>query len=164
MSAWAATMGAGATMGSCMRRLPFHPEDGIGPKCIVLTPEMAKYNSRVGDLAGVQFTLYELTKELKSRGHDIKYGSLIESLRICHRIDLSVYKGDGKIVLEAPIFPILLLGSKKDWLKAPKETRCYVQFHPLITQCISSLSYRQFHFVAYVTQKQPLALAPHTRL
>jgi antitoxin component YwqK of YwqJK toxin-antitoxin module len=29
-----------------MRRLPFHPEDGIGPKCIVLTPEMAKYNSR----------------------------------------------------------------------------------------------------------------------
>jgi hypothetical protein len=22
-------------------------------------------------------------------------------LRICHRIDLSVYKGDGKIVLEA---------------------------------------------------------------
>ena len=33
-------------MGSGMRRLPFHPEDGIGPKCIVLTPEMAKYNSR----------------------------------------------------------------------------------------------------------------------
>ena len=34
-------------MGSCMRRLPFHPEDGLGPKSITLTPEMAKYNSRV---------------------------------------------------------------------------------------------------------------------
>jgi hypothetical protein len=118
----------------------------------------------LGDLAGVQFTLYELTKELKSRGHDIKYTSLIEALRICHRIDLSVYKGDGKIVLEAPIFPILLLGSKKDWLKAPKETRCYVQFHPLITQCISQLTYRQFDYGAYMTYKHRLSRWLHKRL
>src|SRR5574341_927897 len=34
-------------MGSCMRRLPFHPEDGIGPKSITVTPAMAKHNSRV---------------------------------------------------------------------------------------------------------------------
>jgi hypothetical protein len=34
-------------MGSCMRRVPFHPEDGIGPKSITLTLEMAKYNSGV---------------------------------------------------------------------------------------------------------------------
>jgi hypothetical protein len=27
--------------------LPFHPEDGLGPKSITLTPEMAKHNSRV---------------------------------------------------------------------------------------------------------------------
>ena len=30
-----------------MRRLPFHPKDGVGPKSIILTPEMAKHNSRV---------------------------------------------------------------------------------------------------------------------
>ena len=30
-----------------MRRLPFHPEDGIGPKSITLTSEIAKHNSRV---------------------------------------------------------------------------------------------------------------------
>ena len=46
MSAWAVTMGAGATMGSCMRRLPFHPKNGIGPKSITLTSEIAKHNSR----------------------------------------------------------------------------------------------------------------------
>ena len=54
MSAWAVTMGAGATMGSCMRRLPFHPEDGIGPKSITLTPAMAKHNSRVSNGGGAQ--------------------------------------------------------------------------------------------------------------
>jgi len=75
-----------------------------------------------------------------------------------------VYKGDGKIVLEAPIFPILLLGSKKDWLKAPKETRCYVQFHPLITQCISALTYRQFDYGAYMTYKHRLSRWLHKRL
>jgi PilZ domain len=30
-----------------MRRLPFHPEDGLGPKSITLAPEMAKHNRRV---------------------------------------------------------------------------------------------------------------------
>src|SRR5439155_12729473 len=44
MSAWAVTMGAGATIGSCMRGLPCHPEDGLGPKSITVTPEMAKHN------------------------------------------------------------------------------------------------------------------------
>src|SRR5262249_7621153 len=47
MSAWAVTRGAGATMGSCMRCLPFHPEDRRGPKSITVTPETAKHNSRV---------------------------------------------------------------------------------------------------------------------
>src|SRR5215813_1158018 len=47
MFAWAVTMGAGATMGSCIRRLPFHPKEGVGPKSITLTSEMAKYNYRV---------------------------------------------------------------------------------------------------------------------
>src|SRR2546428_10397163 len=47
MSAWAVTMGAGATMGSCMRPLPFHAGGRRGPESITWTPAMAKYNSRV---------------------------------------------------------------------------------------------------------------------
>src|SRR6478736_1768757 len=47
MSAWAVTMGAGATMGSCMRHLPFHAGGERGPESITWTPAMAKYNSRV---------------------------------------------------------------------------------------------------------------------
>jgi hypothetical protein len=40
-------MGAGATMGSCMRHLPFHAGGGRGPKSITWTPAMAKHNSGV---------------------------------------------------------------------------------------------------------------------
>ena len=42
-------MGAGAMIGSCMRGLPCHPEDGLGPKSITVTPEMAKHNRGVTD-------------------------------------------------------------------------------------------------------------------
>src|SRR4029434_9732799 len=48
MSAWVVTMGAGATMGSCIRRLSFHPKEWLGPKSITWASEMAKHNS--GDL------------------------------------------------------------------------------------------------------------------
>jgi hypothetical protein len=39
-------MGAGAMMGSYMRRFPFYPKDSVGPESTVLTPEMAKHNSQ----------------------------------------------------------------------------------------------------------------------
>src|SRR4030095_15797740 len=45
MSAWVVTMGAGATMGSCIRRWPFHPKEWLGPKSITWAAEMAKHNS-----------------------------------------------------------------------------------------------------------------------
>src|SRR6266705_1556050 len=47
MSAWAVTMGAGATMGSCMSHLPFHAGGGRGHESITWTPAMAKHNSRI---------------------------------------------------------------------------------------------------------------------
>src|SRR4029434_10299510 len=51
MSAWVVTMGAGATMGSCIRRLPFHPKERLGPQSITWASEMAKHNSGVAELA-----------------------------------------------------------------------------------------------------------------
>src|SRR5206468_7240694 len=77
------------------------------------------------DEAGVRFTLYELKKELRSRGHDINLQSLIESLNICNRIVLTVCHADGKVMLQSAIFPVLILGSKQEWCKNPKETYCY---------------------------------------
>ena len=64
------------------------------------------------DEAGVRFTLYELKKELRSRGHDINLQSLIESLNICNRVVLSVCHADGKVMLQSAIFPVLLLGTQ----------------------------------------------------
>jgi hypothetical protein len=59
--------------------------------------------------AGVQFTLYELKQELKRQGHDIHFYSLIDSLRICSGVLLSVRRDNGNVLVESPIFPTLLL-------------------------------------------------------
>jgi hypothetical protein len=54
-------------------------------------------------VAGVQFTLYELRKELKSRGHDIHVHDLIESLLICRRTNITITskQDDGSEVFMA---------------------------------------------------------------
>ena len=52
----------------------------------------------LNNIAGVQFTLYELKKELKERGHDIDLRDLIDSLKICNLTNISVQKVDGKAV------------------------------------------------------------------
>jgi hypothetical protein len=46
--------------------------------------------------AGVQFTLYELKQELKSRGHDINLPNLVDALRICSGVLLSIWRDNDK--------------------------------------------------------------------
>lgn len=116
------------------------------------------------DQAGVQFTIYELHKELQSRGHDFARMSLVESLRIGNESHIRVTKDDGELVLGSPIFPVLLLARKKEWIQHPKDTRCYVQFHPLITHCLSHLTYRQFDYAVYMGYTYRLSRWLHKRL
>src|SRR6266404_4736734 len=81
------------------------------------------------DGAGVQFTLYELKKELRERGHDINSVDLVESLKICNLTNISIQTADGKAIIQSPIFPTLLIASREDWLAEPKHAKCYVQFN-----------------------------------
>jgi len=67
-------------------------------------------------------------------------------------------------LLQSPIFPILLLANKADWLQNPKETKCYVQFNPLITTSITAFSDRQFDYLTYMAYKHRLSRWLHKRL
>ncbi len=76
----------------------------------------------------------------------------------------SVQKDDGKAVMQSAIFPTLLIASKEEWLKNPRNTRCYVQFNPLVTHCINQLTYRQFDYIAYMRYRYRLSRWLHKRL
>src|SRR6266571_4914398 len=63
-------------------------------------------------VAGVQFTLYELRKELKSRGHDIHLDDLLKSLMICRRahIVITTRADDGcEVFMDSSICRALLV-------------------------------------------------------
>lgn len=116
------------------------------------------------DKAGVQFTLYELKQELKSYGHEIHHDALVMALAICRRTTLNLTTEDGSVVLDSSIFPELLLATRKEWLDSPKETRCYIQFNLLVTQCLRQLSYRQFDYGKAMTYTHRLSRWMHKRL
>ena len=99
-----------------------------------------------------------------ARGHAINVPDFIESLKICNLATISVQKADRTGVMQASIFPLLLIVSREGWLKQPRQARCYVQFNPLITASIDRLTYRQFDYLTYMSYKHRLSRWLHKRL
>ena len=106
--------------------------------------------------AGVQFSLYELDRELKSLGHAMKWPDLIRSLEICRSAGIEVIGPEGKAEVKSSIFPVVALVNREDWRKNPGRVRCYVQFNPLLTYSIKALTYRQFDYRTFMRLKNHL--------
>jgi hypothetical protein len=102
--------------------------------------------------AGVQFTLWELREELRRQGHGMSWPDLITSLQICRKASISITGKDApsELYLSSSIFPILSLVGRRDWEADPKQTRCYVQFNPLVTHSLNKLTYRQFNYTTFM--------------
>jgi hypothetical protein len=69
-------------------------------------------------MAGVQFTLYELRKELKSRGHDIHFNDLVKSLLICRRANIAItgrHDDGAEVFIDSSIFPTLIMVKRHEW-------------------------------------------------
>ena len=113
--------------------------------------------------AGVQFTLYELQKELALRDHAINLPDLLDSLKVCNLASMSITR-DDTVLIQSSIFPVLLLSSKSDWLTSPKTARCFVLFHPLVTASMNQISYRQYDYLAFMSYKHRLSRWLHKRL
>lgn len=118
----------------------------------------------LNQVAGVQFTLYQLRQELARTGHSINYPDLIESLTICRRAGLTVKHEDGQTVLDSAIFPELLITSRRAWEENPRTTRCYVQFNGLVTQNLKAITYRQFDYETFMEHRKMLTRWFHKRL
>lgn len=95
----------------------------------------------LNETAGVQFTLYMLRKELARTDHAIHFYDLVQSLHILHSAQIIVrHDGAKRSFVSAPLFPVLAIANEEEWLANPKRTRCYVQFHPLVTKSIAALT------------------------
>jgi hypothetical protein len=120
----------------------------------------------LGNNAGVQFTMYELREELRKRGHAMSHTQLQRSLSICRSAGLLIERksGEKEVLLDSSIFPMVMISSRKDWRDDPKNTRCYVQFNPLVTASIEALTYRQFDYETLMSYTRQLSRWFHKRL
>jgi hypothetical protein len=116
--------------------------------------------------SGVVFTLHMLREELKKRGHTRSYQEIVLSLRILARSTIEIrtltgQNGEGFAI--SPYFSGLSAVSKTK-LASDAQARWIVQFHPLVTQAIDALTYRQFNYAQMMGHRTQLARWLHKQL
>lgn len=124
------------------------------------------YFDKPNNRSGVVFTLHMLREELKKRGHTRSYQEIILSLRILARSTIEIATTDGKDgegFTINPYFSGLSAVSRARLVDDP-DAKWIVQFHPLVTQAIDALTYRQFNYAQMMGHHTQLARWLHKQL
>lgn len=108
--------------------------------------------------SGVVFTLYQLREELRGSGHARSYDEIVKSLNILSSSMIEISSGDtkNKSFARSPYFPVMA-GVTRENLTAEPNARWYVQFHPLVTESLDKLTYRQFNYQQLMSHSTQLA-------
>lgn len=114
---------------------------------------------------GVVFTLYQLREELKSRGHTRSYAEIVQSLNILSLSIIEISGGDkkNKSFARSAYFPAMSGVTREDLAEDPN-ARWHVQFHPLVTESLDKLTYRQFNYQKLMAHSTQLARWLHKLL
>lgn len=116
--------------------------------------------------SGVIFSLYMLREELKRRGHTRSYQQIVLSLNILARSTIEICTKDGangEGFNVSGYFSGLAAVSKNKLAEDP-QAKWIVQFHPLVTQAIDTLTYRQFNYAQMMSHNTQLARWLHKQL
>lgn len=113
--------------------------------------------------SGVRFSLYALREELKKRGHTRSYHEIVKSIRILADSQIVIERSDGSGEIRSSYFPVVSRVSKNKLATDP-DAKWFVKFHPLVTQSIRLLTYRQFNYGLMMLHKGQLSRWLHKRL
>lgn len=115
--------------------------------------------------SGVSFTIYQLREELKKQGHTKSYKEIVLSLQVLARsiIEIKCEAKKNRAFEVSPYFQRLSSVSRADLIEDPN-ARWYVEFHPLVTQAINSIDYRQFNYALMMSHTTQLARWLHKYL
>lgn len=116
--------------------------------------------------SGVVFSLHMLREELKKRGHTRSYQQIVLSLKILAISSIEITTTDGKNGEGFSINPYFsgLSAVSRNKLNDDPEAKWIVQFHPLVTQAIDAVTYRQFNYAQMMSHQTQLARWLHKQL
>jgi hypothetical protein len=108
--------------------------------------------------SGCRFSLYQLRRHLEDQGHALRYDELIEGLEILFRSEIDI-KAEGQThdIEGSGTYLTLIARVKKRDLRADPDSKWVVQFHPLITDSIEKVTYRQFNYKRLMNCRTQLA-------
>lgn len=115
--------------------------------------------------SGAVFSLHALREELKRRGHTRSFQEITLSLRILAKSNIEIIDPNdaGEGIAISNYLPALAGVTRKDLEKDPN-AKWVVQFHPLVTQSIDQLTYRQFNYHQLMKYNTQLARWLHKQL
>lgn len=109
--------------------------------------------------SGVRFSLHHLRKELEQQGHSLRYDEITQALDILSlsAIEIEATNDDGDAAFARSTYLAALSGVKRADYEADRNVRWAAQFHPLVTQSIDQVSYRQFNYQRLMSCRTQLA-------
>ena len=98
--------------------------------------------------SGARFSLHQLRSELEQQGHSLRYDELVEALDILSlsSIELEGATDEGDEAFARSTYLAALSGVKRKDYQADRDAKWAAQFHPLVTQSIDQVTYRQFNY------------------
>lgn len=132
----------------------------------IATEQQSMFFDRQNYRSGVVFTLHMLREEMNKRGHTRSYQQIVLSLKIMARSSIEIISSDGKGSEGFTINNYFsgLSAVSKHQLAEDHEAKWIVQFHPLVTQAIDKLTYRQFNYAQMMSHSTQLARWLHRQL
>lgn len=112
----------------------------------------AQHNAGFHDVktlrSGVRFSLHQLRKELEVQGHSLRYDEIIEALDIMSlsAVEILATNEQGDKAFARSNYLSALTGVKRKNYDDDRASRWSAQFHPLVTQAIDQVAYRQFNY------------------
>lgn len=120
--------------------------------------EQTGYFDKPDFRSGCRFSLHQLRTHLIEQGHSLRYDELIEGLEILALSSIEI-KGEGDqedITGSGNYITLIARVNRKD-IKADPDSKWLVQFHPLITDSIQKVTYRQFNYKRLMNCRTQLA-------
>jgi hypothetical protein len=125
----------------------------------ISTEQHAGFFDKPSFRSGARFSLHVLRKELEEHGHSLRYDEIIEALDILSlgAIEIVATNEDGDEAFARSTYLSALSGIKRKDYENDRAAKWAAQFHPLVTQSIDRLTYRQFNYDRLMDCRSQLA-------
>ena len=114
----------------------------------ISTEQHAGFFDQPSYRSGAKFSLYQLRQELEQQGHSLRYDELTQALDILSlsSIEIEGTTDEGDEAFARSTYLAALSGVRRKDYEADRSAKWAAQFHPLVTQSIDQVTYRQFNY------------------